>query len=267
MFNFLKDFFWLKCEKSYYLHSCKLGVLMTRTYAIQGMTCNGCKATVVKQLSGVAAVTKVEVDLEKEIAVITSEDTISLKLLQKALSPKYSILENTIFVETTNTSLSEEKSKLAQLRPLFLVFAYIFLAAFLMNIKAWETRKFMLDFMGIFFFVFSFFKFLDLKGFAESFSMYDPLAREFSFYGKIYPFLELALGVMFFIRFEVEIALAVTICILGITTIGVLRVLVDKKKVQCACLGSVLKLPMTTATFIENAIMIVMALLMITSWV
>jgi hypothetical protein len=35
--------------------------------------------------------------------------------------------------------------------------------------------------------------------------------------------------------------------------------LIQKRQMQCACLGSVLKLPMTEATFIENAVMIVMA--------
>ena len=47
--------------------------------------------------------------------------------------------------------------------------------------------------------------------------------------------------------------------ILGITTVGVTKALLDKKGIRCACLGTALKLPMTEATFIENAIMLVMA--------
>ncbi|MGY8951367.1 MAG: heavy metal transporter, partial [Flavobacteriales bacterium] len=39
--------------------------------------------------------------------------------------------------------------------------------------------------------------------------------------------------------------------------------LLAKKSIQCACLGTALKLPMTEATFIENAIMIVMAILIL----
>jgi hypothetical protein len=64
-------------------------------------------------------------------------------------------------------------------------------------------------------------------------------------------------------RFEIDIALLVTLVILGITTIGVTKTLLDKKSISCACLGTALKLPMTEATFIENAIMIVMAVLML----
>ena len=68
---------------------------------------------------------------------------------------------------------------------------------------------------------------------------------------------------MFLLRFEIKIALVTTLIILGITTIGVTKTLLDKKSIRCACLGTALKLPMTEATFIENAIMIVMALTML----
>ena len=121
----------------------------------------------------------------------------------------------------------------------------------------------MLDFMGLFYIVFSFFKMLDLKGFPESFSMYDPLAKRVPIYGKVYPFIETALGLMFLTRYEINIALIITLIILGITTIGVTKTLLDKKAIRCACLGTALKLPMTEATFIENTIMIVMAILML----
>ena len=93
--------------------------------------------------------------------------------------------------------------------------------------------------------------------------MYDPLAKKMPAYGWVYPFIETALGLMFLMRFEVKIALIVTLVVLGITTIGVTKTLLDKKSIRCACLGTALKLPMTEATFIENAIMIVMAVLML----
>jgi hypothetical protein len=54
--------------------------------------------------------------------------------------------------------------------------------------------------------------------------------------------------------------LVVTLVILGATTIGVVQSLLNKRQIQCACLGTALKLPMTQATFIENAIMIAMAI-------
>jgi hypothetical protein len=121
----------------------------------------------------------------------------------------------------------------------------------------------MLNFMGLFYIVFSFFKMLDLKGFPESFKMYDPLAKLIPAYGWIYPFIETVLGLMFLFRFKIDVALVITLIVLGLTTIGVTKSLLDKKSIQCACLGTALKLPMTKATFIENSIMIVMALIML----
>ena len=122
----------------------------------------------------------------------------------------------------------------------------------------------MLDFMGLFYIIFSFFKILDIKGFSTSFKMYDPLAKKITIYGYIYPFIEILLGLMFLTRIEVNIALSITIIILGITSAGVTRTLLNKRKINCACLGTTLKLPMTEATFIENAIMIIMAIVLLT---
>jgi hypothetical protein len=89
--------------------------------------------------------------------------------------------------------------------------------------------------------------------------MYDPLAKKVPLYGIIYPFIEILLGIMFLTRIEVELAIILTIIVLGITTIGVTQALLNKKLISCACLGTTLKLPMTEATFIENALMIIMA--------
>jgi hypothetical protein len=144
-----------------------------------------------------------------------------------------------------------------------LILGYISLATILFHYQRENWIAALLDFMGLFFIVFSFFKMLDVKGFSKSFAMYDPLARIIPVYGWMYPFLETALGLLFLMRFEVDIALIATLVILGITTMGVSKTLLDKKSIPCACLGTALKLPMTEATFIENALMIVMAVFML----
>ena len=48
-----------------------------------------------------------------------------------------------------------------------------------------------------------------------------------------------------------------------ISIIGVLQSVLNKKKIQCACLGTVFNLPMSTVTIIEDALMIVMSGIMI----
>lgn len=239
---------------------------MKHTYHIEGMTCNGCRTGVEKALNEIGGVLHAEVSLEKEEAVIDMEHHIRLDELQHALSEKYTISEKTSthIVDTTDQlSGTEQKTELQQLTPLFIIFGYITIASILLNRSPWTVSGFMLDFMGLFYMVFSFFKVLDLKGFPESFRMYDPLAKRIPIYGWIYPFIETALGLMFLMRFQIHIALIATIVILGVTTAGVTKVLLDKKSIQCACLGTALKLPMTKATFIENAVMLIMAIVML----
>lgn len=188
---------------------------------------------------------------------------IEVDTLQNALSDKYTITEQATKNVFSSVNTVEEKSELRQLMPLFLIIGYITVASILLNRNPWNTNSFMLDFMGLFYIVFSFFKLLDLKGFPESFRMYDPLAKTVPAYGWVYPFIEVALGLMFLMRFQTSAALIITLVVLGITTIGVTKTLLDKKSIQCACLGTALKLPMTKATFIENAIMIIMAVIML----
>ena len=241
---------------------------MKKTYTITGMTCNSCKSSVHQKLNELQEVEDVEVNLEKSEAVIFLTENIDISKLQNSLPSKFQITEKLVDDTSAsfNNSSSESdqgKSKLKQLKPLLIILSYISVASILMNYNNWNPSEAMLDFMGLFFIVFSFFKMLDLKGFPKSFRMYDPLAKRFPLYGSIYPFIETSLGLMFLMRLEVRIALIITLVVLGITTIGVTKALLDKKSIKCACLGTVLKLPMTEATFIENIIMIVMAISML----
>ncbi|WP_034043486.1 heavy metal translocating P-type ATPase [Wocania ichthyoenteri] len=237
---------------------------MIHTYSVTGMTCNGCKASVEDKLNALKHVVKASVNIEKSEATIEMSQHISTASLQETLSNKYTISEKKERNVFESSAVQEEqKNDLQQLFPLFLIFAFIIGASTLLNYKPWNTNGFMLDFMGLFYIVFSFFKLLDLKGFPESFKMYDPVAKLISVYGWFYPFIELALGLLFLMRIQIPIALIITLVILGITTIGVTKTLLDKKAIQCACLGTALKLPMTKATFIENSIMIIMAVIML----
>ena len=235
---------------------------MNQKFLISGMTCLKCKASIENALQSFEAITTLKVDFKKQELSIISNEGLTLSTVQKLIPKKYTILEKD-FNEKSIDKEFEGKSKIQQLKPLFLIIFYITSASLLLNFKNWNLNEFMLDFMGLFFIVFSFFKMLDLNGFLQSFKMYDPLAKRVSFYGRIYPFIETLLGLTFLMRYEINIALIITLVLLVITTIGVSKVLLQKQSIQCACLGTVLKLPMTEATLIENSIMIVMAIVMI----
>lgn len=238
-----------------------MATLTKQTFTISGMTCTGCKAAVEYALNQVSDIQEIEVNLEKGTVTLFSEKSLNVTDLNGVLPDKY--VANQVpheYIEMEQPSDTNDQSKWSQLKPLFLILFYIASASVLIHLDAFEMQEVMLDFMGLFYIVFSFFKMLDLKGFPESFRMYDPLAKQVPFYGKVYPFLETTLGLMFLFRFEIVIALAATIVILGITTVGVVQTLLSKKTIRCACLGTVLNLPMTEATFIENALMILMAI-------
>ena len=226
---------------------------------ISGMTCEGCKSSVKDKLGSLDGVDSVQVDLARGEAVIYSNNPISFSLIKETLPPKYSLINEEDFNLDTNGDVTVKVSKIKQLKPLFIILGYIFITSILLNYKDWNSTNAMLDFMGLFYIIFSFFKILDIKGFSMSFRMYDPIAKQAPIYGYIYPFIEVLLGMMFLIRFEINIALILTIIVLGITTIGVTQVLVSKRSIKCACLGTTLNLPMTEATFIENALMMIMA--------
>ena len=233
---------------------------MKSIFKISGMTCNGCKLSVEDKLSSLDGVDKAHVDLTKGEAIVHSKNPISFSLISDSLPPKYKV------TRTVNSQNNEtiKVSKIKQLKPLFIILAYISITSLLLNFKNWDSTNAMLDFMGLFYIIFSFFKILDIKGFSISFRMYDPLAKKVPLYGIIYPFIEILLGIMFLTRIEIELAIILTIIVLGITTVGVTQTLLNKKSISCACLGTTLKLPMTEATFIENALMIIMAFVLLT---
>ena len=232
---------------------------MKTTFKISGMTCNGCRSTVENKLSSLDGIDNVQVDLTNGEAIVYSKNPISFSLISNSLPSKYKLIRN---IPAQDNEIIKS-SKIKQLKPLFIILGYISLTSILLNFKNWNSTNAMLDFMGLFYIIFSFFKILDIKGFSTSFKMYDPLAKKITIYGYIYPFIEILLGLMFLTRIEVNIALLITIIILGITSVGVTKTLLNKRTINCACLGTTLKLPMTEATFIENAIMITMAIVLL----
>ena len=232
---------------------------MKTTFKISGMTCNGCRSTIENKLSSLDGVDNAQVNLTNGEAIVYSKNPISFSLISNSLPSKYRVIRN---IPAKDNEIMKS-SKIKQLKPLFIILGYISLTSILLNFKNWNSTNAMLDFMGLFYIIFSFFKILDIKGFSTSFKMYDPLAKKITIYGYIYPFIEILLGLMFLTRIEVNIALLITIIILGITSVGVTKTLLNKRTINCACLGTTLKLPMTEATFIENAIMITMAIVLL----
>ena len=123
--------------------------------------------------------------------------------------------------------------------------------------------QFLESFMGSFFVVFSFFKFINLKEFAYGFQSYDLIARKSLFYSFSYPFMQLALGLLYLFGQGTIYLDTFVLLISLISGIGVLNSLLKKQAVHCVCLGNVIKLPLSTISFVEDFGMALMAAAMI----
>ncbi|MCD0466660.1 heavy-metal-associated domain-containing protein [Flavobacterium sp. ENC] len=235
---------------------------MTHTYQITGMTCTSCEDKVKKALQSAAHVTEVEVSKDKNSATVTMSQHVGLNELQNVLDSKYKIS-----AIHHNEIAEETKSWLETYKPIVLIFFYISLVTGLIQLtnSEFDFMQAMRHFMAGFFLVFSFFKMLNLKGFAESYQMYDVLAKKIPAWGYVYAFLELGLGISYVINFNPFLTNALTFIIMSISIIGVLQSVLNKKKIQCACLGAVFNLPMSTVTIIEDGLMIIMSLIMLTT--
>lgn len=127
----------------------------------------------------------------------------------------------------------------------------------------WQFMAWMQDFMGLFLVVFSMFKLFDISGFADGFSMYDILASRVKAYGFIYPFIELFLGLACLARISPIAVNSITALIMTFGSIGVIRALAKGLDVHCACLGTVLKVPLSSVAVAEDLGMAGMALMML----
>jgi copper chaperone CopZ len=231
------------------------------------MTCSGCQAKVQGLLSKVNGVNDVIIDLPKGEATISMDKHVPAQELKEALAdyPKYQLSEMEHIKPAVVIPTEENKSWLETYKPILVVFGYILGASL---VTEWNTGNFdlmrwMQHFMAGFFLVFSFFKMLDLKGFAESYAMYDIVAKKWSSWGLLYAFIELALGIAFLTGFAPVLTNTVTLVVMSISIVGVLQSVMNKRKIRCACLGAVFNLPMSTVTIIEDALMIAMSLIML----
>lgn len=241
------------------------------SYSITGMTCESCVKTITEKILAIIGVSSVNVNLKDKRVDILSGRQIDITEVRQALSanPKYGVvqLKSDILVDSKITVPDVQLSLLKVYKPLITVFLFIFIVSlsYQVNLGAFNSHIFMNHIMAGFFIGLSFFKFLDLKAFADSFSSYDPIAQRWFNYGYVYPFIELLLGALFIAGKVLILANVLTVAVLTATTYGVYKRLRSKSKFQCACLGTAFNLPLSNVTIAENLTMIFMSLYSINS--
>ncbi len=230
---------------------------------IEGMHCSSCEETLQAAIENVKGVDSVKVDHVSGTAQIDGSP-VSQDIINAVNGSGYEVSASYQAEHLSASTISNEKiNTFTQLAPLIIILVYIFLGALLVNRLSFNLNNFMMDFMGLFFVLFSLLKFIDYKSFPTAFSKYDPLAKKVVVYAWIYPFLEALLGLCFLLRINIFTSIIITILILGMTTYGVVIKLMKHETIQCACIGTSINLPLTKATLIENGIMLFMAFWML----
>lgn len=238
---------------------------MTHEYQVSGITCDGCVAKIKGYLEKVPGITGVSIGLDG-VASITMGRHVSTAELQAALrdAPQYQLREKSVAMPASHVHSEDpvdERGFVEMYKPILLVFGYILATTLLVELAngGFDWMRWMRHFMAGFFLVFSFFKMLDVPAFAMSYSSYDVLARRWLGWGYVYPFVELALGILFLLNFHPILTNWLTLGVMGISTIGVAKSLLKKRRFQCACLGAVFNLPMSHITLVEDLLMVGMA--------
>jgi copper chaperone CopZ len=228
---------------------------MAKTYSTT-LHCQSCVATVKPHLDALPGVITWSADTNAHPVTLTVEGTADRSAVAKALAlAGYAITDELTPTETNKPDYSV----------IVLLFSYLVLgtAAAMVAMKQWHTMHAMRYFMAGFFLAFSFFKLLDLRGFARSYARYDLLSRQWAPWGFLYPFVELGLGWLYLADMACVYvnAFALILAIVGLA--GVVRVMVKREQVKCACVGAGFNLPVSTVTLLENGIMAAMAAAML----
>jgi cation transport ATPase len=236
---------------------------MTRTFKTN-LRCQACEAKIKPVFDADPSVENWRVNLQSPDKLLTVEGP--------SVDPRHveSLLESVgyqnlgeVAAPTVEPPPPEEKP--ASYYPLILIVAYI---VGVVGVIEWSFGRFdggraMMNFMAGFFLVFSFFKLLDVRAFADSYSTYDLAAMRSRTYALAYPFIELGLGVAYLLRWVPTFTNVVTLVLMLFGSLGVAKSLLARRKIQCACLGSVFNLPMSTVTLVEDLSMAAMAAAML----
>lgn len=235
---------------------------MTQIFAVAGMTCGKCRAKVETALAKISP--GASVTLSPPQAVFPNGVDLAAANAALADLGSYQLSQPSTVTASSTSSQSDSKSWLQTYFPLLLITTFISVASFAGTAGSGMVfHLWMINFMAGFFLAFSFFKLLDVRGFADAYSGYDLIAMNWKPWGLIYPFVELALGLAYLFRVQLTLTNWVALIVMSVSILGVIRANMRKETIRCACLGTVMNLPMSTVTIIEDGLMIAMAAMML----
>lgn len=229
------------------------------------MTCGSCVDKVRRRLAEHPQIAEAAVNLTPPRGVLELREAVPLADLNAwlAAAGAFTLTEEASARPEAEPSALPAPSA-ATYRPLIILLAYLLLVpAAVLATSGWDAERAMQLFMGGFFLAFSFFKMLDIPAFSRAYRGYDLVAAAVPGYGFVYPFLELGLGLAYVAGWQPFAVNLFTAVLMGVSLIGVLRAVLSRKQIRCACLGTVFQLPMSTVTIVEDGLMLGMALVML----
>jgi glutaredoxin len=123
-------------------------------------------------------------------------------------------------------------------------------------------------FMGFAICLLAMLKLMDVQAFAASFRKYDLLSQRWRPWGRLYPGIELLVGLGVLLQPEPTAAaqlvgaVAVWLGAMGMVSVGK-AVVIDHLALNCACVGGNSKTPLGVVSFAENLIMAAMGAVML----
>ncbi len=107
-------------------------------------------------------------------------------------------------------------------------------------------------------------KLQDLLSFATGFVQYDLVARRYVPYSYVYPFVEAGAGILMIAGLATWIAAPAALIVGSIGAVSVIKaVYIEKRDVNCACVGGGSKVPLGAISLTENLMMIAMSIWML----
>ncbi len=240
---------------------------MIYEYKILNMKCSSCVDSIRGELLKLPEISEAIIQLADPQAILTMRKQVPLPRLQTALNKAgdYTLMQE----EENNPPLTNSKVSIktwfTTYKPILIIGAYLVTISLTIELSQakFSLEHWMSHFMSGFFLVFSFFKFLDLKGFAASYFTYDVIAKHWYNWSYVYAFIELALGIGYILKPYLLVLNSITLVVTSLSLWGVLQSVFKKREIQCACLGTIFNLPLSTLTIVEGVLMIFMSGLML----
>lgn len=128
----------------------------------------------------------------------------------------------------------------------------------------WSVERFLELFVAFSMCVLGILKLRDLQAFATDFVQYDLIARQYVPYAYLYAVVETGAGILMIAELVVWLAAPAAFIVSFVSAVSVIKaVYLEKRELNCACVGGGSSVPLGAVSLTENLMMMAMAVWMI----